>query len=262
MAKVIAICNAKGGVGKTTTAVNLGAALAEAGRSVLLVDLDPQANATSGVGVNWKELTIGMYEVLMGTLPIDSVLHPTGHDGLKLAPATPELSGAQIELVTEPEREHKLARALRAITQDVDYVLLDCPPSLGLLTVNALAAADEVLIPVQAEYFALEGLGQLLETVAAAQERLSPHLTLLGGVLTMYDRKTGLANDVWLELYKHFPHRIFRTVIPRSVRLAEAPSHGKTIFAFDRWCRAARAYEKLAREVLWAHSVSGNWVNG
>ncbi len=246
--------NQKGGVGKTTTAVNLGAALADAGKNVLLVDLDPQANATSSVGVNWKDLPVGMYEVLVGELSLDAIVHPTAHDGLHVAPATPAMAGAQIELVTVPEREQKLSRALSVIKDDVDYILLDCPPSLGLITVNALAAADDVLIPVQAEYFALEGLGQLLETVEAARERLSPNLELLGAVLTMYDRTTGLSNEVWMELYKHFPNRIFRSVIPRAVRLAEAPSHGKTIFGFDRSCRAARAYEKLAREVLWAHS--------
>lgn len=255
MARTIAICNAKGGVGKTTTAVNLGAALAQAGRRVLLVDLDPQANATSGVGVNWRDLPVGMYEVLLGELPIDAILHPTDHDGLTVAPSTPAMAGAQIELVTATERERKLSAALAPIAREFDTILLDCAPTFGLMTVNALAAAEEVLIPVQAEYYALEGLGQLLETITLVRERLNPKLSVLGAVLTMYERKTSLSEAVWLDLYRNFPHRIFRCVIPRSVRLAEAPSHGKTIFAFDRWSRAARAYEKLGREVMWAHSL-------
>ncbi len=255
MARTIAICNAKGGVGKTTTAVNLAAALAQAGGRVLLVDLDPQANATSGVGVNWRDLPVGMYEVLLGELPIDAILHPTDHDGLSVAPSTPAMAGAQIELVTATEREQKLSAALAPIAEEFDTILLDCAPTFGLMTVNALAAAEEVLIPVQAEYYALEGLGQLLETITLVRERLNPRLSVLGAVLTMYERKTSLSEAVWLDLYRNFGHRIFRTVIPRSVRLAEAPSHGKTIFAFDRWSRGARAYEKLSREVMWAHSV-------
>ncbi len=258
MARTIAVVNQKGGVGKTTTSVNLGVALAEQGQRVLLVDLDSQANATSGVGVNWRDLPVGMYEVLLGELPIDAILHPTDHDGLSVAPATSALAGAQIELVTASERERKLADALAPIAEEFDTILLDCAPTLGLVTVNALAAADEVLIPVQAEYYALEGLGQLLETILLAQERLTPKLAVLGAVLTMYERKTMLSDAVWLDLYRNFPHRIFRSVIPRSVRLAEAPSHGKTIFGFDRGSRAARAYEKLAREVMWAHSIAGN----
>lgn len=250
MAQVIAIVNQKGGVGKTTTALAVGSYLADAGRFVLLVDVDPQANATAGLGVDHRNLTNGIYEVLASAIPIRTAIRPTNHDGLALLPASAALAGANVELVTADRREFRLADALLEVRNDYDVILIDCPPSLGLLTVNALAAADAVLIPVQAEYYALEGLGQLLETIELVRKQLRPNLRVLGAVLTMYEGRLRLANDVLQELYRYFPDRIFRSVIPRNIRLAEAPSHGKTIREYDVDSKGARAYEKLTRELL------------
>ena len=251
MSQVIAIVNQKGGVGKTTTTINLAAYLAYFGKRVLIVDLDSQGNASSGLGINYKELDSGMYEVLIpGPVNLKNIILATSLEGLHLAPATPNLAGATVDLVNLSEREFVLLNHLKEVYSFYDFILIDCPPSLGLLTINALTAADNVLIPVQSEYYALEGLGQLLNTVNLIQENLNDKLNILGAVLTMYDRRNKLSEEVFNELYKYFPNKIFRTVIPRSVRLAEAPSHGKTILEYDKDSPGGRAYERLAREII------------
>jgi len=250
MGRIISVVNQKGGVGKTTTAINLGAYLAEAGKFVLIIDLDPQANASSGLGIDHRNLERGVYEAVLGTARMREIVQPTAHETLRVAPATPGLAGLNIELVDMDRREFKLYDSLLEVRNDYDYILIDCPPTLGLITLNGIVAADEVLIPVQAEYFALEGLGQLLETVNLVKDRLRPEIDILGAVLTMYDSRTKLSDDVMQELYKYFPNNIFRSVIPRSVRLAEAPSFGRSIVMFDATSKGARAYERLAREVL------------
>jgi len=250
MARIIGVVNQKGGVGKTTTAINLGAYLAELGKFVLIVDLDPQANATSGIGVDVQALERGVYEAMLGHARMREIVQPTAHETLRIAPATPALAGLNVELVGLDRREHKLHDAMMEIRHDYDYVLIDCPPTMGLITLNGIVAADELLIPVQAEYYALEGLGQLLETVDLVRERIRPDVGVLGAVLTMYDGRTKLSDDVLQELYKYFPKNIFRAVIPRSVRLAEAPSFGRSIAAFDATSKGAKAYERLARELI------------
>lgn len=250
MGRVISIVNQKGGVGKTTTAINLGAALAELGKFVLLVDLDPQANATSGLGVNYQELECGIYEVITGQKQFKEIVCETSHKGYKLAPANMNLAGISVELVDMEEREYQLAKRILEIRNDYDYILIDCPPSLGLLTVNALVASDEVLIPVQSEYYALEGLGQLLQTVDLVKQHLKPELTVRGAVITMFDKRNKLSQQVLEELYQHFPHYVYRSVIPRNVRLTEAPSHGFSIFKYDAFSKGARAYDRFAREFL------------
>ncbi|MBF8281020.1 MAG: Chromosome segregation ATPase [Candidatus Magasanikbacteria bacterium] len=250
MAHLIAVVNQKGGVGKTTTAVNLGAGLADVGKRVLLVDIDPQANASAGLGIDHRALTVGIYDALVGRATLSSILQNTAHNSLRVAPATAALAGANVELVTTPEREWQLERLLKNGTDDFDYVLIDCPPSLGLLTVNGLVAADQVLIPIQTEYYALEGLGQLLDTVRLVQDNLKPSLSILGAVMTMFDGRNKLSKDVFDEVYKFFPNKIFRTVIPRNVRLAEAPSFGKSILHYDSASRGAKAYRDFSREIL------------
>ncbi len=250
MARIISIVNQKGGVGKTTTAINLGAYLAEMGKFVLIIDLDPQANATSGIGIDHRSLERGVYEAILGTVAMREVVQGTAHEGLHIVPATTALAGLNIELVEMEKREFKLRDALLEIRSDYDFILIDCPPTLGLITLNGIVAGDEILIPVQAEYYALEGLGQLLETVQLVKERIRPEIDVLGAVITMYDGRTKLSDDVLQELYKYFPNNIFRSVIPRNVRLAEAPSFGRSIFHFDQSSKGAKAYERLAREVL------------
>lgn len=243
---IIAVTNQKGGVGKTTTAVNLAAQLASEQNPVLLVDLDPQGNATSGLGLN-KDVTPTTYDLLLGRASMDQVILATDRDGLYILPANNNLAAAEVELVDIEQREVRLRNAL----QDTNfaYIIIDCPPALGLLTINALTAAQSLLIPVQAEYYALEGLGQLLQTVQRAKQTINPSLDLLGVLLTMYDKRTSLSEQVMDELTNHFGDKIFKTVIPRNVRLAEAPSFGKTINEHDRWSKGARAYKQLAKEV-------------
>lgn len=254
MSKIIAVVNQKGGVGKTTTAMNLAAYLAELGKFVLLVDMDPQGNATSGLGIDLPNLPHGLYEALARQKRLADVVRNTSHEGLRVAPATKNLAGANVELVDVEAREFQLSQLLEEARHAYDYIIIDCPPSLGLLTINSLTAADEILIPVQAEYYALEGLGQLLETIGLVRTHLKPELEILGAVITMFDKRTRLSSDVMEELYKYFPDRIFKSVIPRTVRLAEAPSFGKTIFHYDPKGKGARAYERLAREMLDKHT--------
>ncbi|MBI4280727.1 ParA family protein [Candidatus Uhrbacteria bacterium] len=256
MARIISIVNQKGGVGKTTTAVNLGSYLAAMGKFVLLVDIDPQANATAGLGIDHRSLSYGVYESLVGTAGMKEIIHETAQDGYRLAPATAALAGAGVELVTVPDREYRLRDALLEVRHDYDFIFVDCPPSLGLLTVNGLVAADEILIPVQAEYYALEGLGQLMNTIELVREHLKPELEVLGAVITMFDPRTKLSREVMQELYKYFPHNMFRSVVPRSVRLAEAPSFGKSILQFDPASKGATAYGRLAREILESDRVN------
>lgn len=250
MGKIIAIVNQKGGVGKTTTAINLGAYLSYLGKQVLLVDIDPQANATSGLGIDHKNLPHGIYESLIGRKQIYEIIKHTLQEGYKVAPATISLAGAGIELVGLEDREYRLSRILSNIKDEYDFIIIDGPPSLGLLTINSLVAADDILIPIQSEYFALEGLGQLLDTIGLVQNNLKPELGIMGAVITMFDKRNRLSGSVMNELYQYFPNRVFRTVIPRSVKLAEAPSYGRSILHYDPKSKGGRAYEKLAREII------------
>ncbi len=247
MSHIIAVINQKGGVGKTTTAINLAAYLAKKDRSVLLVDMDPQGNATSGLGPNKYELDHTMYDILFGKCSLDQAILSSATPGLSLLPSNSSLAAAELDLAGETKREYKLQRALAASAHD--YIIIDCPPALGLLTVNALTAAQHVLIPVQAEYYALEGLGQLLEVIKRVKGGLNPDLSILGLVVTMYDRRTALSDQVVTELRKHFDDKVLPTFIPRNVRLAEAPSFGKTIAEHDKWSKGARSYKQLAKEV-------------
>ena len=247
--RVLAVANQKGGVGKTTTSVNLGAALAELGYRVLVIDLDPQGNATTGLGIDARNFELSMYDVLMRDASLEDCVEPTSMKNLFVAPATIALAGAEIELVPAFSRELKLKRAIESVIDDFDYVLIDCPPSLGLITVNALAAADEVLVPIQCEYYALEGLSQLMRNVHLVASNLNPRLDISTIVLTMYDARTKLADQVATEVRDHFGNKVCRIVIPRTVRLSEAPSFGQPITAFDPASRGAIAYRELAKEV-------------
>lgn len=244
--QTIAVLNQKGGVGKTTTAINLAAYLNKMGKSVLLVDLDPQGNATSGLGLDKPSIEAGTYELILGTTDLAQVTH-TISDGFYLLPTNANLAAVEVELVSRPKREYALKEAL--VHADYDYVIIDCPPALGLLTINALTAADSIIIPVQAEYYALEGLGQLLQVFQSVHRSLNPRLEIMGVVITMYDSRTSLSSQVVTEVKKHFNDKVFKTVIPRNVRLAEAPSYGKPISDHDKWSKGARAYKQLAKEV-------------
>jgi chromosome partitioning protein len=248
--KILAIANQKGGVGKTTTSVNLGACLAYIGKKVLLVDIDPQGNATSGVGIEKADVNQCIYDVLVDDVAANAVILPTSVDNLFIIPATIQLAGAEIELVPTISREVRLKRALEEVKGDFDYILIDCPPSLGLLTLNSLTASDAVLIPVQCEYYALEGLSQLLNTVRLVQKHLNHELRIEGVLLTMLDARTNLGIQVIEEVKKYFQDKVYKTIIPRNVRLSEAPSHGEPIIIYDPKSRGAEVYLDLAKEVL------------
>lgn len=252
-AVIVAVANQKGGVGKTTSAINLGTALALQRRRVLLVDIDPQGNASAGLGVPAFEIRKSIYDVVVGDLQLSEVLEATAIDGLWLAPASIDLAGAELELVAVLSRELRLARALEALVRDFDIILIDCPPSLGLLTINALAAADEVLIPVQCEYYALEGLGQLIQNIELIRKGVNRRLHIGGVLLTMFDGRTRLSSDVASQVRDHFGELAYRTVVPRSVRLSEAPSYGEPIETFDRMSPGAVAYRYAAKEFLRRH---------
>ena len=250
MALVLAIVNQKGGVGKTTTTVNLGAGLAAKGKKVLLVDVDPQGNATSGLGFDKRSLEKTTYDAIINEEPIANIILPTGRNKYSICPANIQLAGAEVELVNAMSREGYLKRALTSVRSDYDFILLDCPPSLGLLTVNSLTAADGVIVPIQSEFYALEGVTQLMETINIVHKHLNPGLEVFGVVITMFDSRTQLSGQVAAEVKKYFGDRMFRTMIPRNVRLSEAPSHGKWIGEYDPKSKGAECYASLAREVL------------
>ncbi|MGB4505082.1 MAG: AAA family ATPase [Syntrophaceticus sp.] len=250
MNRVITIANQKGGVAKTTTAINLSACLATYGRKILLVDIDPQGNATSGLGIDRDGLEHSIYDLLLGEIETEQVVVKSEINNLDLIPANISLAGAEIEMVGMENREFRLRDALKKIKDNYHYIFIDCPPSLGLLTINALTAADRVLIPIQCEYYALEGVGQLLQTINLVQRRLNPQLELEGVLLTMFDARTNLAIQVVDEVKNYFGNKVFRTVIPRNVRLSEAPSHGKPVIIYDPRSRGALLYQELAQEVI------------
>ncbi len=250
LVKVIAIANQKGGVGKTTTSVNLSACLADLGKKVLLVDLDPQGNSTSGFGFDKTKMKQSVYDVLVNDVPIEGVILQTKIENLMLLPATIQLAGAEIELVSIMSRETKLKRVLDKVKYSYDYVIIDCPPSLGLLTINSLTAANSVLVPIQCEFYALEGLSQLMNTITLVQKNLNPALSLEGVVLTMFDARTNLSIQVVDEVKNHFRHKVYQTIIPRNVRLSEAPSHGQPITRYDHKSKGAEVYTDLAKEVI------------
>lgn len=252
MLKVIAICNQKGGTGKTTTSVNLSVYLAMDGHRVLLIDSDPQGNSTSGLGVDKNSLEKSLYSVLMSGLEIKEAIQDTGIENLKLIPSNIDLIGAEVELIDEPDREKRLRHALEKVESEFDFVIIDCPPSLGIITLNALVAATSVLIPVQCEYYALEGLGQLTKTINLIKENLNPELKIEGVLLTMADFRTNLTTEVINETKNFFQDKVFETIIPRSIRLSEAPGFGKSIFQYDKNSIGAQKYDALAKEVLGA----------
>lgn len=251
MSQIIAVLNQKGGVGKTTSTINLAAAIAKAGKTVLVIDLDPQANATSGLGIDKTRLQGSVYDVLVGLVPPEDLIIPTRIDNLYLLPATTALAASEQELVSVMSRETVLRQSLGNLVYDI--IIIDCPPSLGLLSINALVASNSVIIPVQTEFYALEGLGLLMQTIQRIQGGLNPDLRLLGIVMTMVDARNALSGQVIAEVKKHFGDYVFQSFIPRNVRLAEAPSFGKTVFEHDKWSKGARAYKSLAKEVLKRH---------
>lgn len=253
MGRIIALANQKGGVGKTTTSINLGACLAKLGQKVLLIDADAQGNATSGLGIRKADIKADVYDVLVNEVPMTDVIIHTSRKNLDIVPATIQLSGAEIELTSQMAREKRLADAVVPIRDSYDYILIDCPPSLGMLTINAFTACDTILIPVQSEYYALEGLSQLLNTIQLVQKHFNPNLKIEGVLLTMLDARTNLGNEVVEEVKRFFKDKVYRTIIPRNVRLSEAPSHGMSIIDYDPSSRGAKEYMALAKEVLAAH---------
>jgi chromosome partitioning protein len=259
MAKVIAIANQKGGVGKTTTAINLAASLAAAEMRTLLIDLDPQSNAGSGLGIRKGSYSRSTYHVLVGTEPLAAVLRPTDLDALLVAPASRELVGATVELAHEVDRDQRLKNAIAAVEANFDYILIDCPPSLDILTVNALIAAQSVLIPIQCEYFALEGVSELMETLRQIRRFKNPELEIEGVLLTMYDERTNLSNQVMQDLKEFFGPQLLSTIVPRNIRLGEAPSHGKPILLYDIKSKGAESYIRLAKEIIHG-TEKGPWT--
>ena len=249
MGKIIAVANQKGGVRKTTTSVNLSAVLAEKGKHVLLLDADPQGNATSGIGAE-KNVEKSLYDVLINEEPIKNTVQKTEIKNLDICPSNINLAGAEVELVSQMSREHRLKEQLDIVKDDYDYIIIDCPPSLGLITINSFTASNSILIPVQCEYYALEGLGQLINTINLVKKHLNKSLEIEGAVLTMYDIRTNLSNQVVKEVKKYFDNKVFKTVIPRNVRLSEAPSFGMPITMYDHKSKGAKCYEKLAKELL------------
>lgn len=255
MSKIIAVANQKGGVGKTTTAVNLAASLAHFGQETLLIDLDPQGNSTSGLGIDKTNLHKQIYHVLINEMALEDIIQPTAMDWLEIAPSNIDLFGADVELVNMPERELRLKHALDKFQKVYKYVLIDCPPSLNLLTINAFSAADSLLIPIQAEYYALEGLGQLLKTIELIRQSYNKEIDIEGVLITMFDSRMNLSAQVRDEIRKYFGDKVYRTTIPRTVRLAEAPSHGKPVLLYDKTCRGSQAYLELATEFLQLHGI-------
>lgn len=250
MARIISVANQKGGVGKTTTTVNLGACLAFIGKKVLLIDSDAQGNATSGLGIRKPDVKEDIYDVLVNEVPIKDTIIQTERENLSIVPATLQLAGAEIELTSMMARESRLKGALKDVSDEYDFILIDCPPSLGHLTINAFTASDAILIPVQCEYYALEGLSQLLNTVRLVQKHFNPELEIEGVLLTMYDARTNLGAEVVEEVRRYFQEKVYDTIIPRNVRLSEAPSHGKPIIDYDPRSKGAEVYQTLAKEVL------------
>lgn len=250
MSKSIAIFNQKGGVGKTTTNINLGAYLASWGKKVLMIDIDPQGNTTSGIGIDKRKMDISVYDVIIGGMDAKKAVTKTSIENLYIIPSTVELAGAEIELTEVSKKEIKLKEAIESLEGDYDFIFIDCPPSLGLLTINALAAVDSVIIPVQCEFYALEGVGQLIKTIQLVKKSLNPKLEIEGVVLCMYDGRTNLSTDVVEEIRKFFKGKVYTTMIPRNIRLAESPSYGQPIMIYDPKCKGAEAYEELAKEFI------------
>ena len=250
MGKIISIANQKGGVGKTTTSINLSTLLAKRGKKVLMIDADPQGNASSGVGIDRDEIELSVYDMLINDSSVDDIVKKTNIKNLYICPSNINLAGAEVELVSMMSREHRLKEKLDVVKGEYDYIIIDCPPSLGLITLNAFTASDSVLIPVQCEYYALEGLGQLLNTISLVKKHLNKDIEIEGALLTMYDIRTNLSNQVVKEVKKYFENKVYKTVIPRNVRLSEAPSYGMPITIYDPRSKGAKAYEKFAKELL------------